>query len=266
MKRMTLGGIVAAVVLAAAPAASAMTSELAPPANEKPIFVVRTGDVSAADALEDYVHDHPEARGTVRKMSEGMRDQLRSGQDADVGTPEASIADQMSELNDLDEALDTNSAASVTPSNPNTFPVRGAKTGDRWAWHQMRTIVEGAYCSSGGCTVTDKFSVRAAVDPGTKTSKLTLTTSYFPNSGAFSQRRLRTFAVCSGKVCGTQLYTGWKTGSSVKYLSSTSDRSGKPLTIATGLEVYSPRGWTYDGAKTRDCKGQPRTDNRCRYS
>ncbi len=198
-------------------------------------------------------------------MSKGMRDQLNSGEDVGVGTPQASIAEQLSELDELDNALNVGTY-SVTPSNPNTFPVRGVKTGDRWAWHQMRTIVEGAYCTSSGCTVTDKFSVRATVDPGTKTSKLTLTTSYFPNSGAFSQRRLRLFAVCSGRVCGTNLYTGWKTGTSVKYLTSTSDRSGKPLTIATGLEAYSPRGWTYDGAKTRDCTGRSGRDNRCRYS
>lgn len=89
--------------------------------------------------------------------------------------------------------------------------------------------------------------------------------SYFPNTGKLTNWRIRVFAVCSGSICGSDTYSKPKTGGHTYFISSSSDRHGKLLTIALGLEGYA-NNWAYDGSKTKDCKGSRKSDdNRCWY-
>lgn len=130
----------------------------------------------------------------------------------------------------------------------------------------MKLIVEGAYCSSSGCNVTDRITLTVTVNPGTVSSRIDVKQLYSPSAGNFGTSRTMAYhPIIFGKVgpTGSQIQSknNWQ-----YVLAGYSSRSGwKPLTIAVGVRVTSPAGAVVDGAKTADCYGSTENDHSCYY-
>lgn len=158
-------------------------------------------------------------------------------------------------------------AADLNPSDPNTFPVIGGPAGDRSYWINLETKIEGYDClGSNGCEITDKYSVSTTVNPGTTTSRMDHTASYFPSTGRFKEAHFRQFAVNRGAVTNAVDTASLRLGANTTYLSNNLDLSGSVLTVGLTLWVDAiGYGWVYSSGKTADCVGRTSPDKRCFY-
>ncbi len=158
-------------------------------------------------------------------------------------------------------------AADPNPSDPNTFRVSGAPAGDRSYWINLETKIEGFDClGPNGCELADKYSVRTTVNPGTTTSRLDHTASYFPSTGRFKEAHFRQFAVNHGAVTNAVDTASLRLGANTTYLNNNLDLSGSVLTVGLTLWVDAiGYGWVYESGKTADCVGLTSPDKRCFY-
>ena len=228
------------------------------------VTVVRTGDETYLEAIERIAAEDPEFAAEVEPLAELWESVIADGQSVPGISDGSSRSVTTAQLRALSEGKAT--AQDVVPTDPNTFPVRGNAAGDQSYWTGMEAVVAAAYCGGSAGEETDRITATATVNPGTATSFVPVSMRYFPNTGKLTDWRVRVFAVCEGRTCGsTKKEQPKTTGRTDYHVSSDNDRHGNVLTVAIGLEGYAGN-WAYDGMKTKDCKGSADgSDNRCWY-
>ena len=68
----------------------------------------------------------------------------------------------------------------------------------------MKFSLNRLTCNSGGCKITDTFTVRVTVNPDAKTSMFSMTSTYTPTSGNFTEEHLRMWSISTGGVINIQ--------------------------------------------------------------
>lgn len=223
---------------------------------DESVFIVTTGDETEGEAMRALANsDSPDSARAAEILQEW--DAHSDGEPASVTSAESATVSST-------EPEQTLAAAAWQWSDPNTWPVRGSKSSDQWYWTNLKLVLEGKFCSTTTCKVTDHLTVTNTVDPGTSTSKITTKSLYFPNAGNFKTRNWSFLAICSGAICGSD--TRQSSASTITtYLSTDSSRQGKRLTIAVGISQSTISQTVRDTGKTADCRGQTGTDKRCKY-
>ena len=226
------------------------------PYTDDSVFIVTTGDETEGDAMRALANsDSPDAARAAEILQEWAAHS--------DGEP-ASVTSEEPETVSATEPEHTVAAAAWQWGDPNTWPVRGSRSTDQWYWTNLKPMVEGKFCSTSTCTITDRLSVTNTVDPGTTTSRITTKSLYSPNAGNFTTRNWSFIAICSGAICGSE--TKQSTASTITtYVTTNSSRQGKRLTLAVGISQSTIAQTVRDTGKTADCLGQTGTDKRCKY-
>lgn len=155
--------------------------------------------------------------------------------------------------------------ANVSMGDANSWRVSGYPPGDKSYWISMVLIIDGVYCNSSGCTVTDHMQITSTVSPGVNTSRIITNILYSPNSGGLNTRRWYPYALCRGAVCSSQTPYNNNNMYIERYITHWNRSGGAPLTIALGVQVNTRYNTVSDGSKTADCYGASGNDPRCFY-
>jgi len=166
--------------------------------------------------------------------------------------------------------------------DPHDYPIRGQGChpvtwrGQRfWAsWCKMPFALNGEFCDPNGCTITDKLRTRLLVDPGTKTSRVSRTSTYTYQAGhpRFTNIHIEWWTLCfkSEQECGTGNTKAFFGNSSGTFnVTSSRDLHNSRIRHAFTLwAFFTPNGmWANDNAKTWKgiCKPRSSGSNQCLY-
>ncbi|MDR6269913.1 hypothetical protein JOE69_002151 [Arthrobacter russicus] len=243
------------------------------PAIQDGIFVVTSGGEPLENGIARQAAKDPAYKEAALKLLDGWKSGTAASRDVPLNTvPSESVIDNaLSMIASPETVPQTSQSPSTTrtastPGNTATYPVRGGPLGDfsYWGGNPMLQI-DGQFCGSSGCRVTDRYVVRATVSPGVQSSRIELQSTYFPNSGNFSAQAVSSIAITRGRDVGYGRSVTGGGGPSGHYLNSWERLSGKRLTVALELNLQTPRGPYFDAAKTADCIGRTGSDTRCFY-
>lgn len=259
----------ALVLTSTAGAASAASTS----ASQDQIFVITTGDEPIENGIARQAAKDPAYKQTALKLLNAWKSDTSTGRTGSSGVipGEAAIDSALGMIASSETAPQTErqlstARAASTPGNPGTYPVRGGPLGDFSYWRGDPMLqIDGKFCSLGGCQVTDRYVVRATVSPGVQSSRIELQSTYFPSSGRLTAQAVSSIAITSGRDVGYGRVVTGGGGFTTHYLNSWERLSGKRLTVALELNVQTPQGPMFDGAKTADCIGRTGNDTRCFY-
>lgn len=243
------------------------------PATQNEIFVVTSGGEPIENEIAREAAKDPAYKETALKLLNGWKSGTATSRDVPSGIVPSDFAiDNALSMIASPETLPHTSQspsttrAASTPGNTATYPVRGGPLGDLSYWRgNPMLVIEGQFCGSGRCRVTDRYVVRAMVSPGVQSSRIELQSTYFPNSGNFSAQAVSSIAITRERDVGYGRSVTGGGGPSGHYLNSWERLSGKRLTVALELNLQTPRGPYFDAAKTADCIGRTGNDTRCFY-
>jgi hypothetical protein len=170
----------------------------------------------------------------------------------------------------------------VDPTDPHTFPILGngchpvTWRGTRyWAsWCKMPFQIDGEFCDVNGCTITDVLKTRLLVDPGTRTSRVSRTSTYRYQAGhrRFIEIHIEWWTLCfkNELECGTNNTAKFLGNSSSTFtVSSTRDLHNSRIRHGFTLwAFFTPIGmWRPSSAKTWKgiCKPRSSGSNQCLY-
>jgi hypothetical protein len=173
-------------------------------------------------------------------------------------------------------------SSAVDPTDPHTFSILGngchpvTWRGTRhWAsWCKMPFQIDGNFCDPNGCTITDVLKTRLLVDPGTRSSRVSRTSTYRYQAGhrRFTEIHIEWWTLCfkNEVECGTG-NTPTFFGNSKGTFTVTSTRDLHNSRIRHGFTLWAffvPDGmWAPSSAKTWKgiCKPKSSGSNQCLY-
>ncbi|WP_347134779.1 hypothetical protein, partial [Staphylococcus aureus] len=178
------------------------------PAIQDGIFVVTSGGEPLENGIARQAAKDPAYKEAALKLLDGWKSGTAASRDVPLNTvPSESVIDNALSMIASPEPQTSQSPSTTrtasTPGNTATYPVRGGPLGDfsYWGGNPMLQI-DGQFCGSSGCRVTDRYVVRATVSPGVQSSRIELQSTYFPNSGNFSAQAVSSIAITRGRDVG----------------------------------------------------------------
>lgn len=149
---------------------------------------------------------------------------------------------------------------------PNSFRVDGNKISGGRYWNNMTLDVFRLRCRSGDCGITDRYTVRIRVNPGAKTSMLSVNKVYFPDNGNFKGAHLHLWNILTGgHITGHGDTGGLGANPNIFYFDAPFSFRGLGVTTAVTLWVRRlNNSYSADGAKTGEAKCN-QSNNTCKY-